>query len=105
MLFCNHLHHLSASVYSGLCRLGKFGKVALFLMRPMTMRRFVPVMLVALGVAAAAGEESDAKLDRFFKRYLEESFQLRPMQATLLGDHRFDNLLDDLSPSARRGWV
>src|SRR5438067_1119588 len=72
--------------------------------RPMTILRFVPVML-ALGVAAAAGQESDAKLDRFFKRYLEESFQLRPMQATQLGNHRFDNLLDDLSPSARKGWI
>ncbi len=48
---------------------------------------------------------ADAKLESFFKSYLEETFQLRPIDATMLGDHRFDHLLDDISPKARAGWL
>ena len=44
-------------------------------------------------------------LEACFKRYLDESFRLRPSEATSLGDHRFDHLLDDLSSKARAGWV
>jgi uncharacterized protein (DUF885 family) len=44
-------------------------------------------------------------LEAFFKRYIEESFRLRPMDATRLGDRRFDHLLDDLSAKARAGWA
>jgi uncharacterized protein (DUF885 family) len=43
----------------------------------------------------------DAKLVAFFKSYLDEAFQAEPMMATRLGDHRFDDRLDDLSASAR----
>ena len=45
-----------------------------------------------------SAEPGDEKLEAFFKAYLEEQFQRRPLEATLLGDHRFDQLLDDLSP-------
>src|SRR5436190_855410 len=61
--------------YSGLCHRGKSGKVARFLMRRITILKLIPAMFVVLGVAAGAAE-SDTKLERFFKRYLEESFQL-----------------------------
>jgi uncharacterized protein (DUF885 family) len=47
----------------------------------------------------------DAKLTGFFKEYLEQAFRQRPLEATRLGDHRFDHLLDDLSPKARAQWV
>lgn len=50
-------------------------------------------------------EEADAKLEAVFKAYLEEVFRMRPLDATLMGDHRFDALLDDLSPAARSGWL
>ena len=53
--------------------------------------------------AAPAGE--DAQLDAFFKKYLDETFRMRPMEATQLGDHRFDHLLEDLTPNARRAWL
>src|ERR1700730_3912277 len=51
-----------------------------------------------------AAENEDARLTAFFQKYLDESFRLRPMDATRLGDHRFDHLLDDVSPAARAGW-
>ena len=47
----------------------------------------------------------DGKLEAFFKSHLEESFHLRPMDATMLGDHRFDHLLDDISVEARVRWL
>lgn len=47
----------------------------------------------------------DEKLEQFFKTHLEESFRMRPLEATMLGDHRFDHLLDDISPAARQSWL
>ncbi|HMJ88262.1 MAG TPA: DUF885 domain-containing protein [Candidatus Acidoferrum sp.] len=43
---------------------------------------------------------SDAELQKFFRRYLDERFVMHPVEATALGDHRFDERLDDLSPEA-----
>jgi uncharacterized protein (DUF885 family) len=63
------------------------------------------VWLLSASFSASTAQEADTKLDAFFKQYLDESFRLRPMEATGLGDHRFDNLLDDLSAKARAGWV
>jgi uncharacterized protein (DUF885 family) len=68
-----------------------FGSLGLFL------------FLGMVGKAAAQGE--DAKLEEFFKAYLDASFSLRPMQATELGDHRFDSQLEDLTPAARARWL
>jgi uncharacterized protein (DUF885 family) len=50
-------------------------------------------------------DSEDAKLIAFFKAYLDEEFQHRPLEATRLGDHRFDHLLDDLAPAARAANV
>ncbi len=61
------------------------------------------VWMTFLGSAVA--QDADAKLETFFKEHLEESFRLRPLEATVLGDHRFDHLLDDISPAARLGWL
>jgi uncharacterized protein (DUF885 family) len=64
---------------------------------------------VVLGVLCAwplrAAEGDDARLEAFFKKYLDEAFALRPLDATRLGDHRFDHLLDDVSPEGRTRWV
>ena len=65
-------------------------------------------LLLGLALAAASplsAQNADAKLESFFKSYLEETFQQRPLDATMLGDHRFDHLLDDISPTARAGWL
>ncbi|MFL5242493.1 MAG: DUF885 domain-containing protein [Gemmataceae bacterium] len=53
--------------------------------------------------ARAAGDE-DAQLARFFKNYLDDQFKLQPYTATRAGDHRFDHLLEDVSPKARALW-
>jgi uncharacterized protein (DUF885 family) len=61
-------------------------------------------ILVASLVSAPA-QEADQQLYADFKEYLDRYFQQRPLEATKLGDHRFDHRLDDLSRSARDGWV
>lgn len=60
------------------------------------------LMTTAPAFAQAA---EDAKLNAFFKNYLEVYFRQQPFQATSLGDHRFDRELDDISPAARAGWL
>ena len=47
----------------------------------------------------------DAKLATVFKTYLDQQFELQPMTATELGDHRFDSRLEDLAPAARAKWL
>ncbi len=51
--------------------------------------------------AAAATNTPDAKLESFFRGYLEEHFRQEPLSATGLGDHRFDNLLENPTRAAR----
>lgn len=62
------------------------------------------VLLVAV-VPVLPAEDEDAKLTTFFKAYLDDEFRLRPMEATQLGDHRFDSMLDNLSSAARDKWL
>src|SRR6266581_4253808 len=54
---------------------------------------------------AFAGAPDDQKLESFFKSYLDEHFRLRPVEATKLGDHRFDAQLEDVSLQARESWL
>src|SRR5262245_47871943 len=65
-------------------------------------RLFAALALFALGGpladSAVQGDSEDARLTALFKEYLEREFKHRPLEATRLGDHRFDHLLDDLSP-------
>lgn len=56
-------------------------------------------------MTSAIAQEADATLDAFFRNHLEESFRMRPLEATMLGDHRFDHLMDDISAGARKGWL
>lgn len=44
----------------------------------------------------------DQRLGAFFREQLDIEFKHRPLEATRLGDHRFDHLLEDLSPEARK---
>src|SRR6266478_5886959 len=65
---------------------------------------FALVILLAKAIVAT-GQQADAGLEAFFKSYLDESFRLRPLEATRLGDHRFDSQLEDLTPEARAKWL
>ena len=56
-------------------------------------------------MSVLAGSTEDDTLNTVFKKYLDEYFQQQPLQATSLGDHRFDSQLDDISPKARAGWL
>src|SRR5215207_5328486 len=63
------------------------------------MRKSLFVLLSVL-VPMLGHAASDEALQKFFKRYMDERFVLHPTEATALGDHRFDDKLDDLSPEA-----
>ena len=66
-------------------------------------KQFLSLLILAASlIRSFAAPAEDQKLVDFFKNYLEERFRLQPLDATRLGDHRFDHLLDDLSPDARR---
>jgi uncharacterized protein (DUF885 family) len=70
------------------------------------MKRFAIALLfifIAQPLAESGGNSpnEDARLERLFKEYLDVEFQHRPLEATRLGDHRFDDLLDDVSRKAR----
>jgi uncharacterized protein (DUF885 family) len=65
----------------------------------------VLLVLTVLGARAQSTQPTeDGKLAAFFQDYLEQQFREQPLQATQLGDHRFDGQLDDISSSARAGW-
>lgn len=59
---------------------------------------------LASKVRDASSNDEDMRLQTLFREYLEETFRRQPSLATGLGDHRFDALLDDISPEAREGW-
>lgn len=50
-------------------------------------------------------QTEDARLDAFFRTHLDAVFAMRPVDATSLGDHRFDDRLDDLTATARARWT
>ncbi len=55
------------------------------------------------GMPHAIGQEAEArKLADWFKTYIEKVMSQEPMTATRLGDHRYDDRLEDLSPDARK---
>src|SRR4051794_8257564 len=68
------------------------GTVALLLMGSATF---------AIDRAVPTGVGEDGKLAAFFQAYLDQAFRDEPLMATRLGDHRFDDALDDLSSEAR----
>src|SRR5689334_1813659 len=73
-------------------------------MRLLFVLMFLFLTLSAIGQETKA-ESEDAKLTACFKDYLDQEFRSRPLEASRLGDHRFDHLLDDVSSKARAGWV
>jgi len=55
--------------------------------------------------ADKADATEDATLAAFFRAYLDEDFTHRPLEATRLGDQRFMDKLEDLSPKGRAAWI
>jgi uncharacterized protein (DUF885 family) len=67
------------------------------------MEFLAAVMSFALGGAAHAAEAApprNADLQQLFEDYFERSLQLNPLQATFIGDHRYDDrLTNNISPA------
>jgi len=68
-------------------------------------RDYLVSFLLISSAGSAPAQEADAKLESVFKTYLDNYFKLRPLEATRLGDHRFDSQLEDLSPASRAKWL
>ena len=76
--------------------------------KPRLIATFAVIVIAALNFSLAAfaqEQEEDTRLEGFFRGYLDEHFRQQPLNATRLGDHRFDHLLDDISRMAREGWL
>src|SRR5688572_31455689 len=71
------------------------------------LKQKVAASVFFAGMVWVAGAQSaeDGKLDSFFRSHLDASLRQRPVEATGLGDHRYDHLLDDISKEARAGWL
>lgn len=67
--------------------------------------RLVTVMFACLITGTAFAQTEDAKLAGFYREQLDAAFQLRPVDATSLGEHRYDHLLGDVSAAARARWT
>lgn len=64
------------------------------------------IALVAiLAMPDQASPADDRALATFFQQYLDTWFEQQPLAATRMGDHRFDDRLDDISPEARARWL
>jgi hypothetical protein len=71
-----------------------------------TWMMLIGALTIWMSATPVFGQSSeDGRLNAFFKNYLDEYFRQQPLAATQLGDHRFDYLLDDISPKARAGWL
>ena len=66
----------------------------------MQSRFVLALALFAVTCVAAPAIAAESPLESFFRRYLDERFVLHPAEATALGEHRFDDRMDDLSPVA-----
>lgn len=66
--------------------------------------RWVSSLVFWIGMLTSVYAEAteDARLAAHFRQFLEEEMRRQPSLATRLGDHRYDHLLDDLSPEAQR---
>ena len=74
------------------------------------IRRLLPVFGLLLMVQPLANSQDklpseDQRLEAFFKAHLDEEFKRRPLEATGLGDHRHDHLLEDVSAKSRQQWT
>jgi uncharacterized protein (DUF885 family) len=62
-------------------------------------------LMMSAAVSLAEDDAAKSDLQAFYRDYLDATFAMRPLSATLLGDHRFDDQLDDISAEARERWL
>jgi len=74
-------------------------------MKNTLLLRLFFVLVLTLSGPRLVAQQEDAKLESAFKKYLDESFRVRPLEATRMGDHRFDSELEDPTPEARHDWL
>jgi uncharacterized protein (DUF885 family) len=75
-------------------------------MKTNQLRRLLVLgLLLFVSARFLFAQEADANLESFFKAYLDLNFRMRPLEATRLGDHRFDSRLENLTPEARAKWL
>lgn len=55
--------------------------------------------------AADAALGADARLAALFRSYLDDRFRMEPTTASQLGDHRFDDQLENPTPETRASWL
>src|SRR6266699_2272831 len=60
---------------------------------------FLAVSLTMGDLTLITQDTADQKFEALAKRYIEQYLEMNPEQATELGEHRFDNRLDDHSPA------
>ena len=58
-------------------------------------------LLPASSMFAQDTAQEDARLATRFQEWLDDQCKRHPMFATYLGNHDYDNQIDDLSPQAR----
>jgi len=67
---------------------------------------FLSLFLLSAASQAAPGESTmDEQFENLADRYIDQFPALSPVSATLLGDHRYDTELDQVSEAARAGRV
>ncbi len=66
------------------------------------LQRFLSMVAIMalISTSAYAGPEDDA-LERFFRAYLDDYAKTHPVEASRLGDYRYADRMNDLSPKAR----
>ena len=57
--------------------------------------------MIFASIPAVAANPEDEKLDRFYRSFLDEYAKTHPVEASRLGDYRYADRMNDLSPKAR----
>jgi uncharacterized protein (DUF885 family) len=74
-------------------------------MKRISMTKAASILALVLCVAVQSqAQDMDARLAAFFKQHLEDAMRVQPVEATRLGDHRYDALMDNLTPESRAVW-
>ena len=73
--------------------------------------RFIGLLAIAFmtgPVRPSNAADMDTEFEKIGERYIAQVTEFSPVQATGLGDHRFDGELDDISPETRerqKNWI